>query len=358
MASTLMGVSKIPQWDYRDRDSTVFRKAHRERALEETAPRSLVSKWSEANGIAGDLLSISRNTLAAGAAASGTAAKVANVIRASAIMSGVLNFLGGGNLFRVSIPKIAKDYERGDLERGGLHGGDAFIGVACATLGAGMVAQQAAMFAHAAAAASVGAMMATVSVSALFSAFGITAGYGLAVNHSFRRQLNQILDRQGSSGALVWLQEQVCAGGRETQLHKKWDRFAFRTSEACCQLLRESIVSGLRERLEAGDRGAIQEVKMIIQEVKRANGKQLAKFSLLMTITILGSTAFICSIVFTGPIALIVFPLLFAISALLSLGLDSQWIHEKWGNFWCGKSLIPAPQIPNKSSCMVSISLR
>jgi len=211
-----------------------------------------------------------------------------------------------------------------------------------------MVVGQAATFANAAAAAAAGAMASIIGGFAMYGAIGIAAGYGLAANHLFRQELNQILDpnggdRQKLSDALVWLQQQVRGSDQETELHKKWDQFAFRSSEACCRFVRETITPELLERLEAGDREAIHQAESIVQEVKRANGKQLAKHYLLMAISILGIAAFICGSVFaTGPFA----PLLWAIGAVLWLGIDSHWVHEKWGNFWCGKSLIPAAQIP------------
>lgn len=278
----------------------------------------------------------------------GAAARVAAVVGAGVIAGGALGVLAGGNIVRESLPKIAKDYERGNLEGGINHAGDAFIGASYTTVAAGMVVGQSATFANALATAAAGSMASIVGGYAMYGAIGISAGYGLAVNHLFRHEFNQILEqasdnRQKLSDALVWLQRQVRGGEKETELHKKWDQFASRTSEACCRFVRESVTPALLERLEAGDRDAIQKAESIIEEVQRANGKQLSKHYLLLAISILGIAAFVCGTIFTaGPFA----PLFWAIGALLWLGIDSRYLNEKWGNFWCGKSLIPAAKIP------------
>ena len=145
---------------------------------------------------------------------------------------------------------------------------------------------------------------------------------------------------------MVWLASQVRGGETEAELQQKWDQFAFRTSEACCRYVREEITPELLEGLQKNDPAAIAKAQKILDEVKLANGKQLLKYTIYAALTILGITAFICSMIFTGPVV----PVLFAIGAALWLLVDASKVHKKLGDLIIGKSEIPPVEVESSSA--------
>ncbi len=331
----------------------IFRQAHRERVRSEMAPRTLYSKLSEANGVTIDVLSAVRNGAAAGTLAvdtsvkaSAVAAKVLSGVSALAIVGGALGVATGLSIIRNAGLKLANAFQNGDWEGGFDNFTFGLVGLSYGTVSGSMVVSNAAAFAGAAATATAASLSITVAGFALYGLLGIWSGYGLAINHSFRSQLEERLQGEGDAAhlhaTLSWLGSLVGGTWSKAQLNKKWDQFASRTSEAACRLVRERVTLQFLKRLEANDPAAIQEAKFIVAEVKKANGKQLVKNYLLMAIALLGIAAFICGILLSAsPIA----PLLFALGAILWLGFDSSKVHEKLGDLICGKSEIPAPNI-------------
>ncbi len=330
----------------------IFRQAHRERVRSEMAPRTLLSKLSEANCVTIDVLSAVRNSAAAGATvavngmqASAAAAKVLSGVSALAIAGGALGVAAGLSIIKNAGLKLATTLQNGDWEGGFSHFSLGLVGVSYGTVSGSMVVSNAAALAGAAATAAAASLSITAAGFAMYGIIGIWSGYGLAINHAFRSQLEERLqggdDAAHLHAALSWLGSLIKGTWSKGLLQKKWDQFATRTSEAACRLVRERVTGEFLKRLEANDPAAIQEAKFIVREVKRANAKQLVKNYLLMAIALFGIAAFVCGLLLAAsPLA----PLLFALGAVLWIGFDSCKAHEKLGDLICGTSEIPAPR--------------
>jgi len=323
-----------------------FDVAHQERVLQELAPRSFFSKASEGLSVAIDALSLGRNGTIAGTILKGTeaVAKAATAVGGMVVAGGVMAFASGGTILKSSASEIGTAYEHGNWEGGFLGVNRAVIGGTYSAAGAGMVVAQGGAFASAAGVAAVGVSLFAGGGLGLYGAVSVYAGYGLTVNHLFRHELNQHLadpsDPEQLANALEWVRSQVRVGSFR-DLQKKWDRFANRTSEACCRYVRETVDLELIEKVRQGDARAIEKAQFILKEVKRENGKQLAKNWLLLTIGLIGIAAVILGILFaSGPFS----PLLLALAAALWFFIDSSKLHQKFCNFCCGTSRIPPPE--------------
>jgi len=207
-----------------------------------------------------------------------------------------------------------------------------------------MVVSGASAFAGASAAAAASGLAITGAGLAMYGLIGLSSGYGLAAASSFRSDLSGILqdgkNPRRLSAALLWLASQVREGKTDAEFQTKWDRFAFRTSEAAGRLVREQVTPELLKRIDAGDLQAIEQGKQIAQEVKRANAKQLLKQAILIAIAAIGIAAFVCGLVLSGPFS----PILFAVGALLWIAIDSSKAQEKLGDRLFGKSEISPPE--------------
>ena len=326
-----------------------YAEAHRTRALQELAPRSLFSKGREALAVTTDVLSLGRNSTIAASILAGAefAAKAATAISGMVMAGGFLAFVGGGGIVKVAAGGVQNAYNHGDWEGGFSQMTFGAVGASYSVAGAGMIAAQSATFANAAAVATVSTSILLGSALALYVGVGVYAGHGIVVNHLFQHELNKIGEGHHSQpqqleAVLQWMLQEVGNAGSEKELQKKWDRFSFRTSEACCRYVREKVNSKLLERVKQGDETAIQEAEFIIREVKRENKKQLVKHWTLMVIAAIGIAAVVCAmLVATGPFS----PILMAVAAVIWFLVDSSKIHEKFATACCGKSEIPAPII-------------
>lgn len=359
---------------FSERFEKVFQQAHRDRVLMEMAPRTFYAKAIEGLNVTIDGLSLVRNTTNAGAMLKDAGAailidsgeifvdpiavsKVASFIGGMAIAGGSLMIVNGLNSVRNGIIKLSKDYQNGNWEGAIDHASLGLLsGTSCATLGSAMVITHAAKFAGAAGTAAVSGLVATTAGFVLNGFFAIWAGYGLSIDCAFRSELNKHL-QDGPDGdrlhsAMLWLSSQVRGGSTKAQLEKKWDQFVFRTSEACCRLVREKITPELLKGLEANDPAALKEANFILQEVNRASAKKVLRHTIFMAIALIGITAFLCGILFVaGPFA----PLLFATGAILWILVDSTKVFETLGNRMFGKSEIPAATVPKDPEPIVPL---
>jgi hypothetical protein len=145
----------------------------------------------------------------------------------------------------------------------------------------------------------------------------------------------------------VWLKDQVRGADSDKELKKMWNQFSRRTSAECCEMVRETLTPdflaqvemaierkrldpNFADKVERGDNQAVKDEQAIktanelVAKVKIANGRQLVKHAILLTIAVLGILAVIGSIKFTGPLA----AALFVIGALLWLLVDSRMLHR------------------------------
>lgn len=332
---------------FSDKADWAFRSAHRDRVQMEMAPRTFFSKAMEGNGVAIDGLSLGRNSANGFAAIAGTAEKVAGAVGGLAIAGGAMGTLSGLNGMRNAGVRLAKDYQTGNWEGGAVNSLSMASSGGYATLSSSMVVTNAATFAGAAGTAAAAGSVITVAGIAMYGLLGIAAGYGIGANVSFRRDLNRIAGQDGEqlADAMGWLAAQVRGDTIQSKLEKKWDRFAFRSSEAACRLVRDHATPEFFRRLEMKDPEAIKTAQSILREVQRENSKQILKHSIMMAIAILGIAAFIAGLVFSGPFA----PLLFAFGAILWILVDSSQVHVALGDKLFGKSEIPAPTLPKLS---------
>jgi|GEM_PF-1739563 len=319
------------------------RTAHRDRLLIEMAPRTCLSKAMEGNGVTVDLLSLGRNSTSGIATIAGSAGKVAGAVGGVAIAGGVMGVAGGLNAMRNAGIRLSKDYETGNWEGGAVNSLSLFSGAGYGTVSGSMVVANAATFAGAAGTAAAAGSAITVAGLAMYGLIGIAAGYGIGANLAFRSRIDRFGAEDGKQLAqtVLWLAGQVRAED-PSKLEKKWNRFAYRSSESACRFVREKATPELIARLEQNEPSAIAEAKEIIREVKRENAKQLIKHTVMKLIALVGIAAFVCGIIYaTGPFA----PLLFALGAILWLLVDSSKVHEALGNLVCGASKIPPPAL-------------
>jgi hypothetical protein len=329
--------------------SSVFHQAHLKRVHQEIAPRSFYSKASETFLFFLNAGSLTRNSMSAGGIWKGAAAaaRVAPAVGGLAIAGGAMALIRGGEILKAGLSGLRTAYNRDNWEGGVFQSTTAIVGGSYAIAGAGMITAQSAALASAATATAVGTILFTGGAFGLYGALGIYAGYALAINHQFRHNLNKILESPGNeaekvASALQWIHDRVGSGKNETELNKKWDQFASRTSEACCRYARQHITPDFIEKVRSGDTKTLRHAKWIIQEVKRANGKQIAIHWLLMTICAIGLAGIVLGMLFaSGPLA----PLLFAICAGLWFLFDTSKLKEQFGNFFFGASQIPRPAI-------------
>jgi hypothetical protein len=349
---------------FSERFEKVFQQAHRDRVLIEMAPTTLYAKAIDGLNVTIDGLSLLRNTTNAGAMLkdAGSAmlldsgeifvdpcavCKVASFIGGMAIAGGSLMIANGLNSVRNGIIKLSKDYQNGNWEGAIDHASLGLLsGTSCTTLGSAMVITHAAKFAGALGTAAVSGLVATTAGFVLNGFFAFWAGYGLSIDYAFRSELTKHLqdgpDAPRLLSAMLWLSSQVRGGSTKAQLEKKWDQFVFRTSEACCPLVREKITPELLKGLEANDPAALKEANFILQEVTRASAKKVLRHTMFMAVALIGIIAFLCGILFaTGPFA----PLLFATGAILWFLLDSSKAFDTLGNRIFGKSEIPAATV-------------
>ena len=318
--------------------------------MEEIQPASRLGKAAEATGIAIDVLSVSRNSLnvACAVETGGNLAQIGGTVAAGlGIVGGGLGILIGGSMIYKEVANLRKDYQTRNYEGAFCHSLWGVAGAAYGVVSGGLVIANAATLAHAANVAAIGGHIFMPAGFVMYGVIAIRSGYGLAVDGLFRHDLNQAMkegksEAQSLQAGLTFLYDQVHGGKTEAELKKKWDRFAFRTSEAVCRYVREKVTPELIQKVDKGDPSAIKEAKFIIQEVKKENAKQMVKHIVCAVIAILGIISLVCAILFGGPIV----PALFAIGAVLWLLVDSSYIHKKLGDLFCGKSLTPPPKNP------------
>jgi len=329
--------------------SSVFHQAHLKRIHQEIAPRSFYSKASETFLFFLNAGSLTRNSMSAGTIWKGAeaAARIAPALGGLVIAGGVMAFIRGSELTTAALSGLRTAYNRANWEGGVFQSIDTAFSAAYTIAGAGMITAQSATLASAMTAAAAGTMMLTGGVLGLYGGLSIYAGYGLAIHYLFRHNLDKLLESPADeaekiASAMQWILDQVGSGKNEIELNKKWDQFASRTSEACCRYARHRITPDFIEKVKSGDAKALRHAKWIIQEVKRANGKQIAVNWLLMVISVVGLAGIVLGMLFaSGPLA----PLLFAICAGLWFLIDTRKLKEKFGDFFCGASQIPRPAI-------------
>ena len=263
--------------------SSVFHQAHLKRVHQEIAPRSFYSKASETFLFFLNAGSLTRNSMSAGTIWKGAeaVARVAPALGGLVIAGGAMAFIRGSELAKAGLSGLRTAYDRNNWEGGVFQSTATASGAAYMVAGAGMITAQSASLVSAATAAAAGTMILTGGVFGLYGATSIYAGYALSINHLFRHNLNKLLkspadEAEKVASAMQWIYDQVGSGKSEGELNKKWDQFASRTSEACCRYARHRITPDFIEKIKSGDAKALRHAKWIIQEVKRANGKQIA----------------------------------------------------------------------------------
>lgn len=145
--------------------------------------------------------------------------------------------------------------------------------------------------------------------------YGLLAGYGaygLWKSRQFKGELNQA---KLEGRAAEWIQEQAASPG-----------FELRVGSAAGKLVRDRLAAG----------GKVDEA--LIFEVEKGCFKESVKHILLFALGLLGIAASLCVLFFAGPLS----PLLFAISAVIWIGVDSSSLHDYLGEkFWSWT--LPAP---------------
>lgn len=344
-----------------------FQKIHKERSLEEAAPRSTSAKVAEKISITSDAASAISNSIEAVAVASPVASLAAKVGAAALPVLGVARggmflYIGSRMIYN-GVKQTQQSYQKKDVEGMVLNGSDVVSGSSFVGLGGVMAVSNTATLA-ATHAGKVIAAKASVAFSplsfVLYGILGLYAAYGLGANLVFRKQLNKLESEQGLYESLKWLQNQV-RGPHEEGLQKQWDKFARRTSADCCQKVRETLTPEFLNKLspeflksfeskiansknEEEKKKAIEEyakaqgelkdaqeiATQLVAQVKTANGRQLVKYTILSIIAVLGIIAVVGSIMMTGPFA----PVLFVIGALLWFLVDCQKLHKATGEYF------------------------
>ena len=351
-----------------ERCGKAFLEADQERRAESlrAAPKSLaervLKKLPEKIAICNDSLSFVRNTFSAAISDPNTpvilfggSLKAADAVGRMALGGSVLSMASGGFIMRDSYREGKKAHAHGDAEGGALAGANGYIGANLSFLGAATmtynVAAMTGSTGASAAAAAAGVSAITGSGFALYGAIGIVGAAGAAIAGRFRAKMNEMLERQGLSEAerlhemLTWMRQNATlseyeemeilakaeAEGKDgeaelkRELQRKWDQFDRRAGGSCCKAIREKATPEFLEKLKKGDPVALEEARLLVNAVSKANFKLLVKNVILVVIAILGILAFIGSLVMSGPLA----PVLFAISAVLWLLVDSKRVNEK-----------------------------
>lgn len=149
--------------------------------------------------------------------------------------------------------------------------------------------------------------------------YGLLLGYGaygLWKSRQFNGELNQA--KEGGRAA-EWIVEQAVKPG-----------FDLRVGAAAGKLVRERLIAG----------GPIDDA--LVLEVEKGCFKESVKHILLVVLALLGIAASLCVLFLAGPAS----PLLFAISAIIWVGVDSSSVHEYLGEkfwSWSNGGTLPSP---------------
>lgn len=269
------------------------------------------SMFVDVNSFGRNLTNATSSILKLGEGTAGTI--VGTATGASAIAGGSFGVLVSLKIIRDRILKIMADIQKGNFEGVFEHGMDLAMGTSYGGVSGSMIASNAAAFAGAAGIAATAGLVISGLGLAMQTFIATRSIYGVAVNVKFRSKIDDV----------NYLTERVT--GLTKDLNRKWDQFAFRSSEACSVRMRDYVI---QKNLGVDDETLKTNAEIIIREVNKANKKQLLIHSLLITIAVLSATAFICGLIFAGPFA----PLLFVVGAALWFTLDSNDVREKIGN--------------------------
>ncbi len=316
----------------------LYEKCHSQRVSSETAPKSTLKKAFRSNELVLSNLSI-LNKVAAAVEILPPALAAASGAIESATLSGALALTKGTYILAHAPAKLYKDYRQGNPESGFKHAMKGIVGAGYGAFGAATAVAAIAQYSGAAAVAA--GASAAAGGFALYGASGAFSGYGLWTACLFRSILNQKLqegDAKGLANALSWLRDQTL-GLTEAELNKKWDWFAFRTSEAACRLVRQKLVPEFLQLVSQGDPAATAEAKWIIEEVKRENSKRMARHALYAITAMIGIAAGVAGLVFGGPLM----PFLLALGVLLWIALKAGDADKMLANLLFGESKIPPP---------------
>ncbi|MBX7065810.1 MAG: hypothetical protein K1X28_01135 [Parachlamydiales bacterium] len=268
-----------------------------------------------------DANSAARNSTSAAAACRTLPAAAATFVAASSAVGGVIGVPVGLSIVRDGLKSAKAAADVSDWE-----------GTACKTAWAGIGAGYAGLSSLLATSGIMTLANRTVptSIGTAFGGLGVGfygmllgyGAYGLWQTSKFRRELKRALEE---GRAEEWIKEQVTLNETEqklpeeeqkTLLQKKWNQFELRTSSSCGKLVRDSILEGR----------AID-----VLEVEKASYKETIKHIFFIVLALLGIAASLCVLFLTGPVS----PILFAVSAVLWVGVDSSGIYDYLGEkFW------------------------
>ena len=328
-------------------NSDLFRRAHYERTLEIIAPRKWIVFLGEVFALLGDAGSGLGNGLSALAQLSGRVSHAAAAPGTSTIVisvaRGIFGCVSAANMLLKCAYGLYTAYQRSNGQAAVKCALDTVVGAAFGVLYASMFLENfkyVMMYLPHATLATI----TTVGLYVLYPALAVSSGYGWIINIMFRDQLDQLVEDDTKldqlCAGLQWINEQIDATGasKEADLKRKWDRFAFCSSEACCYYARKHV-PGVLQRLRKGTASAadIKMAQKIIQEVKLANDKQQMCYAILMTIAVLGVVAVAT---LPTPAGLIFFAIA---SFCLWPMIDSSDIQRWVGNRVCGSSRIAMP---------------
>lgn len=304
-----------------------------------------------------DSNSLVRNSINTAKSLSSVSSAVNSFVCGSAFIGGALGVPIGLSIVRDGYLKGKSAYQYGDSE-------GAFYSGALALCGAGYAGVSSLL-------ATEGVMgLARTSVPVAFTpaigGLGIAmsgailgySAYGLKETVQFKKGLERAKEGGGERAAIEFINRQVCLThgeilGKSDQeiaksLQKKWNGLERRVGADCAKMIRETAPD-LMKNFD------LEKAKSLITQVEKANFKERVKHVMLLVVGFISALAFAGLLLTTGPFT----PLLFAVGALLWIGIDSislhEWIGEKcWG--WHCKREKESPDCPIPSPSLKEIS--
>jgi hypothetical protein len=348
-----------------------------EQAIRELDEASCLTKTARANGVFLDGVFFTNNSLAFTQILLqiiGTASAALDFILLPVIpiVRGPLALIQGTWLAARSAPDIAKAYRTGDWDEGLNHtlaaiGGGMYgvFGAGLTTWASGQIAALAgANLAASGTAMAAGTLASTLGAPVMFGALGAYAAINLVKTTDFGDDLQEILGQDNDrlsnlTAALDWINNQLAISDEEAALikektknnpteeatlranliEKKQAQFERKTGESCLKLVKAKLpgIFDLQKSANPAEVSRfIPEAEELVHQVEKANYKEQVKHKLLLLVCILGLIAGVV-VLFSplSPFAAMLEPLIFVISAVVWVFIDSPKYSEKISErFW------------------------